>query len=77
MNAEKALYEVVVGAFGLWYNANLVNDQAHERGLTTSICKYRGKYCVFAGPFANEEDARNNLLHIQKTGYVFAYIINV
>ena len=45
------LYEVIVGAFGLWYNANLVNDEANEKGLSTSIQRYRGKYCVAAGSF--------------------------
>lgn len=70
------LYEVVLGAFGLWYNASLVNDEAKEKGLSTSIQRYRGKYCVAAGAFSSEKAAMERLLMVRKTGYVFAYIIN-
>ena len=70
------LYEVIVGAFGLWYNANLVNDEANEKGLSTSIQRYRGKYCVAAGSFSSEKAAMERLLTVRRTGYVFAYIIN-
>lgn len=77
MEMEKLLYEVVVGAFGIWYNASLVNDEANQRGLATNIRKHKGKYCVACGPFDNEDDAREKLNLAKKTGYVFAYIIHL
>ncbi len=76
MEAEKMLYEVIVGAFGLWYNACLVNDEAKGKGLSTCIQRYGGKYCVAAGSFSSEKAAMERLLKVRKTGYVFAYIIN-
>ncbi len=76
MEAEKMLYEVIVGAFGIWYNASLVNNEAKAKGLPTSIQRYRGKYCVAAGSFYSEKAAIERLTAVRKTGYVFAYIIN-
>ena len=69
-------YEVIVGAFGIWYNATLVNDEARNRGLSTRIRQHKGKYCVSAGTFADEETAREKLRKVKNTGYVFAYIIH-
>ena len=69
-------YEVIVGAFGIWYNATLVNNEARNRGLSTRIRQHKGKYCVSAGTFSDEETARENLRKVKNTGYIFAYIMH-
>ncbi|MGN0370264.1 MAG: SPOR domain-containing protein [Butyrivibrio sp.] len=68
-------YNVVVGAFGIEYNAEIVDREARLKGLPTKISNYRGKYCVEAGSFSQKEQAEAMLLAVRKTGYVFAYIM--
>ena len=74
METKKSFYEVVVGAFGIWYNATLVNNEARNKGLSTSIRQHKGKYCVSAGTFADEETAREKLRKVKNTGYEKMYI---
>lgn len=66
---------MVVGAFGIKYNAELVEIEARKKGLDTLICSFDGKYCVEAGCFTDSEQAKDCLAMVKQTGYVFAYIV--
>lgn len=68
------MYNVIVGSFGIEYNAELVNREARQKGLPTNISSRNGKYCVEAGAFDEETQAKTMLGTVKGVGYVFAYI---
>ncbi len=68
------MYNVIVGSFGIEYNAELVNREARQKGLFTSINPQGGKFCVEAGAFDEEAQAQTVLGAVKGAGYVFAYI---
>lgn len=68
------MYNVIVGSFGIEYNAELVNREARRKGLSTDIKNRNGKYCVEAGAFDEEFQAESMLCTVKGVGYVFAYI---
>lgn len=69
------MYNVIVGSFGIEYNAELVNNEARKKGLSTSISPRGGKFCVEAGAFDEEAQAQTVLGAVKGAGYVFAYIV--
>ncbi|MCM1309336.1 MAG: SPOR domain-containing protein [Butyrivibrio sp.] len=69
------MYNVVVGSFGIEYNAEIVNREARKKGLSTSIKAQEGKFSVEAGAFDEEEQAQSALGAVKGAGYVFAYIV--
>ncbi len=69
-----SMYNVIVGSFGIEYNAELVNREARQRGLCTSVNSRNGKFCVEAGAFDEEWQARSMLGIVRAAGYVFAYV---
>lgn len=69
------MYNVIVGSFGIEYNAELVNREARQKGLFTSINPQGGKFCVEAGAFDEEAQAQTVLGAVKGAGYVFAYIV--
>lgn len=71
---KSIMYNVIVGSFGIEYNAQLVNREARNRGLSTSINNRNGKYCVEAGAFDEEGQALSMLGRVKGVGYIFAYI---
>ena len=74
MEVRNVYYEIIIGGFGIEYNAKLVAGEAVNHGIETDILENRGYFYVCAGRFSDKNRASEMLKAVQNAGYVFSYM---